>query len=92
MEVSVFAQDSAAVIAVTDQGVGIPRAKQRRLIQRFYRAHTGTPYDYGGLGVGLYIARETVKRHWGTMWLTSQENKGSTSYVSLPRGGHHGGG
>ena len=67
-----------------DHGVGIPLEKQERIFERFYRAHTGTPYDYGGMGVGLCIAKEIVNRHGGEIWFESVENQGSTFSFSLP--------
>jgi PAS domain S-box-containing protein len=86
VEVSVTVQDHEAVVSVRDQGVGIPEDKQWRIFERFYRAHTGTPYDYGGMGVGLYIAREIVARQGGRMWFESREGLGSAFHFSLPLG------
>ena len=77
-------QEQEAVVSVRDQGIGIPISKQGRIFQRFYRAHTGTPYDYGGTGVGLYISKEIVSRHGGRTWFESEEGRGSTFYFSLP--------
>lgn len=82
--VAVAVADHEAVVWVTDQGVGIPKGKQAQIFQRFYRAHTGTPYDYGGMGVGLYISNEIVRRHGGRMWFESEEGKGSTFFFSVP--------
>lgn len=65
VDVAVALQGGEAVASVRDQGVGIPKARQARIFERFYRAHTGTPYDYGGMGVGLYIAREIVRQLGG---------------------------
>jgi signal transduction histidine kinase len=73
-----------AVISITDQGVGIPAAKQPRMFERFYRPHSGTAHDYGGMGVGLYIAREIVRLHGGRIWFESREGAGSTFSFSLP--------
>ena len=84
VDLSVSVADTAAVVTVRDYGVGIPADRQARIGQRFYRAHTGTPYDYGGMGVGLYIAREIVERHGGRLWFESEEGKGSTFHFSLP--------
>jgi len=84
-------QDQEAVVSVRDYGVGIPREKQGHIFERFYRAHTGTPYDYGGMGVGLYISREIIRRHGGRMWFESEEGKGSTFYFGLPLGGERSG-
>ncbi|MHB1132875.1 MAG: PAS domain-containing sensor histidine kinase [Chloroflexota bacterium] len=74
----------AAVVSVEDQGVGIPEERQSRIGQRFYRAHTGTAYDYGGMGVGLFISKEVVERHGGKLWFESTEGHGSTFHFSLP--------
>ncbi|MHB1416060.1 MAG: sensor histidine kinase, partial [Chloroflexota bacterium] len=84
VDLSVSVEDTAAVVTVRDYGVGIPADRQARIGQRFYRAHTGTPYDYGGMGVGLYIAREIVERHGGRLWFESEEGKGSAFHFSLP--------
>ncbi len=84
IEIKVERGDHEAVLSVRDHGVGIPADRQARIFQRFYRAHTGTPYDYGGMGVGLYISREIVFRHGGRMWFESEEGKGSTFQFTLP--------
>ncbi|MBI2952918.1 MAG: PAS domain-containing protein [Chloroflexi bacterium] len=89
IDVAVDVRDHEAVVSVTDRGVGIPRDRQARIFQRFYRAHTGTPYDYGGMGVGLYISKEIIARHGGRMWFESVEGKGSIFYFSLPIGDGH---
>lgn len=83
IEVSVRVDDHEAVVCVRDRGVGIPREKQERIFQRFYRAHTDTPHDYGGMGVGLYIAREIIAQHGGEMWFESEEGSGSKFCFSL---------
>jgi signal transduction histidine kinase len=73
-----------AIVTVHDHGVGIPADRQARIGQRFYRAHTGTPYDYGGMGVGLYIAKEIAARHGGKLWFKSEQGRGSAFSFSLP--------
>ncbi|TAK35053.1 MAG: PAS domain-containing protein [Chloroflexota bacterium] len=84
IETTVRVVDGEAVLSVQDHGVGIPEDKQDRIFERFYRAHTGTPYDYGGMGVGLFISKEIITRHGGRMWFESEEGKGSTFYFGLP--------
>lgn len=83
VEVRVTRDGSSAVVSVRDEGMGIPTERQGNLFERFYRAHIGTPLDYGGLGVGLYISRETVREHGGEMWFESEEGKGSTFFFRL---------
>lgn len=72
-------------ISVTDRGIGIPARDQARIFECFFRAHSGTAHDRGGLGVGLYIAREIVQMHGGRMWFETQEDAGSTFTFTLPR-------
>ena len=84
IEVQVAREGNQVVVSVKDQGVGIPKERQAHLFERFYRAHIGTPFDYGGLGVALYISREIIRHHGGRMWFESEEGKGSTFYLSLP--------
>jgi PAS domain S-box-containing protein len=78
--------DGQAVVSVSDTGIGIPRRRQRRIFQRFYRAHADTPGDRGSIGLGLYLAREFVLSHGGQMWFESAEGEGSTFSFSLPTG------
>ncbi len=83
IEIQLRREEHRAVVSVRDPGVGIPKDRQSHLFERFYRAHIGTPYDYGGLGVGLYISREIVRQHGGEIWFDSEEGKGSTFYFCL---------
>jgi signal transduction histidine kinase len=84
VDVRVAVRAGQAIVSVRDQGVGIPAARQTRIFERFYRAHGDSPNDYGGMGVGLYIAREIVRQLEGTMWFESHEGQGSTFGFSLP--------
>jgi PAS domain S-box-containing protein len=73
-----------ALVAVHDHGVGIPRDKQARVFECFYRAHMDTPYDFGGMGTGLFLARELITRHGGAIWFHSAEGRGSTFAFRVP--------
>jgi len=84
IEISVQPEPGAVVVAVRDHGIGIPAGAQRRLFERFYRAHADTASDFGGLGVGLFIARHIVELHGGSMGFQSQEGAGSTFWFRLP--------
>ncbi|NMO18247.1 PAS domain S-box protein [Pyxidicoccus fallax] len=84
VEVVLAARGEAAEVCIRDRGIGIPSAKQARLFHRFYRPHSGTEHDRGGLGVGLYIAREIIQQHGGRLTLESREGEGTTVHVRLP--------
>jgi PAS domain S-box-containing protein len=85
--VSVAVHGGDAVVSVADEGIGIPLDRQEHIFERFYRAHAGTPHDYGGMGVGLHLSREIVVRLGGRMWFVSREGEGSTFSFSLPIAG-----
>ncbi len=84
VEVSLQHSESTATLSVQDHGIGIPGDRREHLFERFYRAHTGTPYDYGGTGLGLYVANAIIERHGGTLRCDSVEGIGSTFTVQLP--------
>jgi signal transduction histidine kinase len=84
VEIAVKNSGSEGMISVKDYGVGIPREKQVHIFECFFRAHTGTPHDYGGMGVGLYISNEIVRKLGGRMWFQSEEGKGSNFCLCLP--------
>jgi len=66
---------------VQDFGIGIPVSQQGKLFSRFFRVSENT---YPGLGLGLYISDEIIKRHSGTMGFVSTPGKGSTFCFTLP--------
>lgn len=72
------------LVSVRDSGVGIPKAKQEKVFERFYRVSGPDGNTYPGLGLGLYISSEIIKRHGGRIWVTSTPGKGSTFIFSLP--------
>lgn len=84
IEAALARHGGEAILSIRDHGLGIPPERQARIFERFYRAHAGTPQDYGGLGIGLGMSREVVTRHGGRMWFESAPGEGSTFFFSLP--------
>jgi two-component system, OmpR family, phosphate regulon sensor histidine kinase PhoR len=84
VEIDVAPSDNYVVISVRDRGIGIPADQQNRIFELCFRAHAGTSHDVGGLGIGLFMAREITIRHGGLMWFESEEGRGSTFYMRLP--------
>lgn len=74
------------LVAVQDFGIGIPQADQPHIFDRFYRVTADGREGYPGLGLGLYIAAEFVKRHHGTIRVESELGQGTTIAFSLPLG------
>jgi two-component system phosphate regulon sensor histidine kinase PhoR len=83
--VSVRAVDGEAVVSIADHGVGIPRAAQPRIFERFYKVDRARVRgETGGTGLGLAIARHIVEQHGGRIWVESTEGAGSTFSFAVP--------
>ena len=83
IEVSVAAEDDRVRISVRDHGVGVPPEDRTRLFQRYQHAH-GKDRS-GGLGLGLFVSREIVERHGGTIEAEHPSDGGTRMIVTLPR-------
>jgi signal transduction histidine kinase len=84
--VRVRAAGELATVDVADQGIGIPPEQQARLFTPFFRATNASTMNRGGLGLGLHISAEIVRRHGGQLRVSSMVGVGSTFTVELPRG------
>ena len=74
----------AAVLRVSDTGIGIPDAEQARLFESFFRPSTALSTGVQGTGLGLTIVRSIVERHDGSVAVTSTEGAGTTFEIRLP--------
>jgi len=72
------------LIAVKDQGRGIPSDKLSLIFDRFQQVDTSDSRQKGGTGLGLSICKNIVERHGGTIWAESIEGQGSAFYFTLP--------
>ena len=72
------------VFSVRDTGIGISNEDQTKLFTRFFRSKKVLSTEAEGTGLGLYITKSIIDLHQGDIWFTSQINKGSTFYFSLP--------
>ncbi len=76
-----------ARVRVSDTGAGIPEAELPYLFDRFHRVATAAARSDEGSGIGLSLVRDLVRRHDGTVTVTSAVGTGSTFTVLLPFGG-----
>jgi two-component system CheB/CheR fusion protein len=83
LDVDIYTEKSNGRIrlCVRDYGIGIPVSEQSKLFSRFFRVSEN---NYPGLGLGLYICKEIIRRHSGTMSFETEEGKGSTFCFSIP--------
>ena len=72
------------ITSVRDFGLGIAKEKQGKVFDRFFRIEGKEHETYPGLGLGLYISAEIVRRHHGRIWVESEEGRGSTFAFALP--------
>ncbi|TBO36404.1 sensor histidine kinase [Pedobacter kyonggii] len=75
--------DDNIIVSVTDYGIGIEQKSLNRLFERYYRAdNTSTKFE--GLGLGLFISADIIKRHGGSFWIESEPGQGSVFSFKLP--------
>jgi two-component system, OmpR family, phosphate regulon sensor histidine kinase PhoR len=72
----------SVVVNVVDTGIGIPKQDLARIFERFYKGDKARAGE--GTGMGLAIAKHVVEAHGGSIWVNSEEGKGSTFSFSLP--------
>jgi two-component system sensor histidine kinase SenX3 len=76
--------DDGVVIAVSDDGIGVPSRDLERIFERFYRVDQARSRDTGGTGLGLAIVRHVAQAHGGDISVESVEGEGSTFRLRLP--------
>lgn len=77
-----------ARIEIEDQGIGIPREEYHKIFQRFYRGYLPSVKEESGSGIGLFLTREIIEKHHGTIIVSShygmEDVCGSTFVIQLP--------
>ena len=84
IEITVEERGSIGRLVVVDHGIGIAPGDVERIFQRYEQAISSRAF--GGLGLGLYIARQIIEAHGGTIRVESQPGSGSTFTIDLPKG------
>jgi signal transduction histidine kinase len=83
IRINTTVEDGYAKISVSDSGPGIPEDKLPHLFERYYQVNASGYYN-SGLGLGLYICSEIIKKHNGEIGVKSKLGQGSTFYFTLP--------
>ena len=84
IRVTALVVDDDVVFTVSDTGIGIPKADQPRIFERFYRVDVARSREAGGTGLGLAIAKHLVEVHGGRLWVDSEIGQGSHFHFSIP--------
>jgi PAS domain S-box-containing protein len=75
------------IIQVSDKGLGIPKDQQDKVFSKLFRADNVVEADTQGTGLGLYITKSIIDISGGSIWFQSEQNKGTSFYVSFPLSG-----
>jgi len=85
ISISLRETPSSIILEIKDNGSGIPEKDVAQIFERFYRSDIARS-EIKGSGLGLAIAKQIVEGHEGRIWAVSQEGKGTSVLISLPRG------
>jgi len=72
------------LIKIKDNGLGMSKAAQKRVFEKFYREHTGDLHNVKGHGLGLAYVKQIVEDHNGQVYVESEKGKGSTFIIKIP--------
>lgn|GEM_PF-1433959 len=84
VKLSVSDDEREAAISVRDSGIGIPEDEANIIFKRFSRTRIVDERNISGIGLGLYISAEIVKKHGGRIWFESREGIGTTFFLNIP--------
>lgn len=82
--VKVEEDDGYFKVMVSDDGIGIPARDLPRVFERFFQVESHLTRRYGGMGLGLAVAKALIELHGGRIWVESEEGKGSSFTFLLP--------
>jgi PAS domain S-box-containing protein len=80
-------KEDGILIVIADTGYGIPKTQADKIFTKLFRADNIKAKDTDGTGLGLYIVKSIVDTVGGKIWFSSEENKGTTFYIFLPKEG-----
>jgi two-component system phosphate regulon sensor histidine kinase PhoR len=84
ISVSTKNSDKGIILAIEDKGIGMTKAVQSKIFERFYRQSSGNVHDVKGFGLGLNYARAIIDAHKGNITVISEPGKGSRFEIFIP--------
>ena len=86
IKIVVVEKETDVIIEISDTGVGIGNEDLPYIFERFYRVDKSRSRESGGSGLGLAIVKEIVEVHNGSVDVKSEEGKGTSFYIKIPKG------
>ncbi len=85
-KINIFIENTSkfVIFKFTDEGIGLSKAAQKQVFEKFYREQKGNVHDVKGHGLGLAYVKEIIENHGGTVLVESEKGKGSTFIINLP--------
>ena len=83
--VNAFLKDEKVIVKVLDTGLGIEEEEKKKIFKKFYRVGNEDTRKTKGTGLGLFIVRQLIKLHQGSIWVSNNQPKGSVFSITLPR-------
>ncbi len=82
--INTIKNSKSVTISVSDEGIGIDKKYQQKIFEKLYQVTGVKEKTFPGLGIGLFISKEIIDMHGGTMWVKSIKGKGSTFSFTIP--------
>lgn len=73
------------ILKIADSGEGLSPEALTHVFERFYSKYSDVSKDIGGTGIGLHLTKSLIEMHKGTIWIKSEEGKGTTFFVKMPK-------
>lgn len=83
--VSQVDKPKTTMFSIKDSGIGIPGKDREKIFKGFFRSENAHEVTKNGTGLGLYYVRQIVELHKGKVWYESEQDKGTTFYIELPK-------
>ena len=84
IDVKTISNNDSVSVYIKDFGIGIKKENQEYIFNRFYREEGKNEKTFPGFGIGLFISADIIKKHDGTIGVTSEKGKGSEFYFTIP--------
>ncbi|MGM0629179.1 MAG: ATP-binding protein [Patescibacteria group bacterium] len=84
IDIDVHCEKGRVLLSISDDGIGIPEESKKDVFTKFHRGENAVKMRTEGSGLGLFVSKEIVEKHDGTIWFESEEGKGTTFYISIP--------